>query len=141
MIDAVGLQGEGTAAVSPDLTPMPPNRRREDPILGQLLAGVETTRATVASMAGRVSVIEREIGRTRAIWEALRIDDMSTDQKRAFLELADWWVDRRGDSEQKASKLRNAALIGTLLQVVIAVLLAFLTIYSVLHQPTVQVKP
>jgi len=115
----------------PEAVPRVPNRRREDPILEEILRLLEATRATVASMDGRLRVVEREAGRSREARESVQLDDMSKDQKLAILDITEWWLDRKGDVQERADKLRRAAALSTLIQAITAVMVVALTVFTV----------
>jgi hypothetical protein len=119
--------------MTPEAVPRVPDRRREDPLLRQMLELLEATRATVASMSGRMALLERQIGEYRQLREALRFDDMSLDQKRAFLDLADWWLDSNINPKVRGEHVEHLVRISTILQAITAAVVAALTVWTVVH--------
>jgi hypothetical protein len=111
-----------------------PNRRREDPVLAQILATVELTRATVVSMDGRVRVLEREMGESRRIREAIKVDDMSLDQKEAFIEMAEWWLKTKENPTVARTEQEKWVRWSTIFQAIQAGILLGITVFLLLRR-------
>lgn len=126
--------------MSPDPAPRTPDRRREDPRLQEILDVLEDMRKTELRIEGRMGVVEREIGRTRQLRELVKADAMSEKQLGSFMEMSEQWVAERERRVEQDTKLNRRSLLSTVLQGVIALLLALLTLFTWLHQITVNVK-
>jgi hypothetical protein len=126
--------------MSPDPVPRTPDRRREDPRLQEILDVLEDMRKTELRIEGRMGVVEREIGRTRQLRELVKADAMSEKQLGSFIEMSEQWVNERERRVAQDTKLNRRSLLSTVLQGVIALLLALLTLFTWLHQITVNVK-
>lgn len=126
--------------MSPDPVPRTPDRRREDPRLQEILDVLEDMRKTELRIEGRMGVVEREIGRTRQLRELVKADAMSEKQLGSFIEMSEQWVAERERRVEQDTKLNRRSLLSTVLQGVIALLLALLTLFTYLHQITVNVK-
>lgn len=126
--------------MSPDPVPRTPDRRREDPRLQEILDVLEDMRKTELRIEGRMGVVEREIGRTRQLRELVKADAMSEKQLGSFIEMSEQWVNERERRVAQDTKLNRRSLLSTVLQGVIALLLALLTLFTYLHQITVNVK-
>lgn len=126
--------------MSPDPVPRTPDRRREDPRLQEILNVLEDMRETELRIEKRMGVVEREIGRTRQLRELVKADAMSEKQLGSFIEMSEQWVNERERRVAQDTKLNRRSLLSTVLQGVIALLLALLTLFTYLHQITVNVK-
>lgn len=109
------------------------NRRAEDLRLEQLLELSKAQTDVLTDAVRRLAVVEREMVRTRQLWEALRVDDMSTEQKRALLPMTGRWLDAKEDDVTATEKLRRAAALSTVIQGATALMILTLTLYTFFH--------
>jgi hypothetical protein len=114
----------------PEVVPRVPDRRREDPLLRQILELLEVTRATVASMEGRLRVVEREAMTARQMRDETQIADMSREQRSAFIELADWWLDRQQGRRGYGRTVALLVALVTIIQGLVTVIAIIVTRHS-----------